>query len=113
MKRNISIGLIFILVAATLVGCGGEKYEDGTYTGTGKGFGGDIEVEVEVKDGKISSVDVLEHSESDGIADPAIENIPEAIVEKNSTDVDAESGATLTSEGIIEAVNNALESDAE
>lgn len=113
MKRNISLGLVIFLIAAALVGCGGETYEDGTYTGTGKGHNGNIEVEVEVKDGKISSVDVVEHEESDGISDPAIENIPAAIVEKNSTKVDAESGATVTSEGIIEAVNNALESDAE
>ncbi len=68
-----------------------------------------LKVSVEIKDGKIASVTVTEHQETDGVADPALEQIPAAIVEKNSTDVDVVSGATLTSNGIIEAVNNALE----
>jgi len=85
-----------------------EEVEDGTYTGTGNGYGGPIEVEVTVDGGEITDVAVLEHSESPDISDPAIEEIPQAIVNNNSTDVDVASGATASSEGIMEAVNNAL-----
>lgn len=78
------------------------------FTGTAEGYGGPINVEVRMKDDKIVAVIVLDHSESDGISDPAINNIPEAMVEANSADVDIVSGATFTSEGIIAAVNDAL-----
>ena len=81
---------------------------DGTYTGTGAGMHSTIKVEVTVEGGKITAVTVLEQDETVGISDPAIEQIPAAIVAANSPDVDAVAHATLTSNGIIEAVKNAL-----
>lgn len=85
--------------------------EDGVYTGTGEGFDGPIEVEVTIEEGKISDVTVLSHSETEGVSDPAFAEIPNAIIENNSTDVDVASGATFSSEGIIAAVNDALGTD--
>lgn len=81
---------------------------DGVYTGTGKGMHSNIEVSVTVQDGKIVDVTVNSHGETPGISDPAIEQIPAAIVAAGTPDVDAVATATLTSNGIIEAVNNAL-----
>ncbi len=110
MKKHISMILIFVLVATALVGCGGgAKLNDGTYEGEADGHNDTLKVSVEVKDGKIADVQVTEHSESDGFADEALEQIPGNIVEKNSTDVDAIAGATVTSNAIKEAVNKALE----
>lgn len=109
MKKHISMILVLILVTTALVGCGGSKLKDGTYPGEGSGMA-DMKVSVEVKDGKIASVEVTEHGESEGYCEPALEEIPKAIVNKNSTDVDAVAGATVTSDAIKEAVNNALES---
>ena len=83
-------------------------FEDGEYEGKGEGGFGPIEVEVTVEDGEISDIVITEHSETDEISDPAFEEVPEEIMEENSTDVDIVSGATLTSEGIIEAVHDAL-----
>ncbi|MGJ0846963.1 FMN-binding protein [Tissierella praeacuta] len=106
------LSIILVLVmTVTLVGCGEKTpgYKDGTYKGTGKGMNGDIEVSVEVKDGKISAVEVLSHEETEGICEPAIEQVTTSIEEKNSTEVDIVAGATNTSNGIIEAVNVALE----
>ena len=57
---------------------------------------------------KIAKVEVLSHNETAGIADPAFAAIPDAIVAANSTQVDAVSGATKTSEALIAAVNDAL-----
>lgn len=82
--------------------------EDGTYTGSAEGRNDLVEVEVVVEGGVITAVNVLNHAETEGIADPALSDVPAAIVEANSTDVDVASGATLTSEAIINAVNNAL-----
>ena len=81
---------------------------DGTYKGTGEGFGGDIKVEVEVKDGKVVNIEILDHSETPDISDPALEKIPGAIVEAQSVEVDDISGATFSSKGIKEAVKDAL-----
>src|SRR5699024_14200 len=80
----------------------------GSYTGTGEGFGGVIEVEVTVEDGEITNIEVLSHSETDGVSDPAFAEIPTAIIESHSTDVEVVSGATYTSTGLREAVVNAL-----
>ncbi len=108
MKKYISMILVLILVATTLVGCGGAKMTDGTYNGEATGMKPGLKVAVVVADGKISSVDVTEHNETEGYSEPALEQIPGAIVEKNSTDVDAVSGATLTSNAIKEAVDQAI-----
>ena len=110
MKKTISLTLIVVLLAAALVGCGGGTgYTDGTYPGEAAGHNGPLKVEVTVTDGKIASVNVVEHTETEGLADPALEQTTALIVEKNSTDIDAVSGATVTSDAIKAAVNNALE----
>ncbi|NLM55388.1 MAG: RnfABCDGE type electron transport complex subunit D, partial [Firmicutes bacterium] len=83
-------------------------WADGTYTGTGTGFGGPITVEVTVSAGKIAAVEIVAHSDTPGISDPAIKDMPGRIVAANSAQVDVVSGATYTSKGIIEAVENAL-----
>lgn len=108
MKKTISLALILVLIATTLVGCGGAKLTDGTYEGEGQGMA-PLKVEVVVTEGKIASVEVIEHAETEGISDPALEQIPALIVEKNSTEVDAVAGATVTSTAIVDAVNKALE----
>lgn len=55
---------------------------------------------------------MVSHNETPGISDAAIETIPAAIVEAQSTDVDAVATATFTSNGIKEAVDNALSGEA-
>ena len=97
-------------VGLTEVKVSDAVYKDGSYAGVGKGRNGDINVTVTVKDSKISEVKIDSHQETAGIADPAIEKIPEIIVKANGTEIDAVSGATMTSQGILSAVNNALES---
>ena len=99
-------------VALLLAGCmlfgmtAAAELAAGTYTGVGDGRNGDIQVEVVVNENKIESVAVTAHEETPGISDPALEQIPAAIVEKQSLAVDTVAGATLTSEGILMAVEN-------
>lgn len=82
--------------------------KDNEYIGEGTGMGGKLVVKVTMDGDKIANVEIVEHSESENISDPAIEQLPKAIVEANGTEVDTISGATVTSKAIIEAVNNAL-----
>jgi uncharacterized protein with FMN-binding domain len=84
------------------------NYKDGTYEGVGEGMH-EIKVSVQVAGGKITKVEITKHEETADIAKPALEQIPLAIVAKNSPNVDVVSGSTLASEGIINAVINALE----
>lgn len=85
-----------------------DDVADGTYAGTATGHNAPLDVEVTVEGGEIVAVTVLNHEETDGLADPALEGIPEAIVDSNSTEVEVVSGATITSEAIVTAVNTAL-----
>lgn len=83
---------------------GGTGYKAGTYSAQAKGNNGDVKVEVEFSEDAIVKVAVTEHQETAGLSDPAIEKIPERIVEGQTLNVDAVSGATNTSNAILEAV---------
>lgn len=83
-----------------------------TLTGKGEGFGGEITVSVTMDGDKITAIEIVDNNETQSIAADALVNIPAAIVEKNATDVDVVSGATFTSNGIIAAVNNAIDPEA-
>ncbi len=79
------------------------------YIGTGVSeIGGEVKVKVTMDGDKIAKIEVLSHNETPGISDPAFKTIPDAIVAANSTQIDAVSGATRTSEALIAAVNDAL-----
>ena len=110
MRKFLSLLLALVMVLCCIPAV--AETADGVYEGTGAGLNGQIKVSVTVSGGKITEVKVLEHSETAGISDPAIEKIPAAIVEAQSADVDIVSGATFTSKGIIDAVKNALNPDA-
>jgi succinate dehydrogenase/fumarate reductase flavoprotein subunit/uncharacterized protein with FMN-binding domain len=84
------------------------KLGENEYSGEGSGMGGALTVKVTMDGTKIASVEILKHSETPNISDKAISDIPSAIVEAQSTDVDTISGATVTSKAIIEAVKDAL-----
>lgn len=81
--------------------------KDGTYFGVSKGYGGDIEVKVTIENSKIKNIEVVSHSETSGYYENG-SKIIEAILRENSVNVDAISGATLTSNGIKNAVKDAL-----
>ena len=85
-------------------------YRDGIYTGSAHGFGGNITVQVTITGGSITSITVLSAAgETDAFFRQAKAVIP-AILQAQSPKVDAVSGATYSSNGIKEAVNNALAS---
>ena len=83
-------------------------WKDGTYTGSGKGFGGTISVKVTVKDGKISAIDVTNASGETASYFSKAKGIIPKMISGQTTNVDAASGATYSSNGIITAVRNAL-----
>lgn len=118
MKLFKRIGYLLLtgLLALSIIGCSGtgkvEKTEsgvtDGTYTAVAPGNNADVKVEVVIKDGKIESVKVVEHKETPGISDLALSDIPAKIVETQSLGVDAISGATMSSNAVLAAVEDCL-----
>ena len=85
------------------------NFKDGVYEGTGKGNNGDITVEVTVEGGNIVSVALKQHGETEGIYEAAEKGVIQDIIANQTHEVDAVSGATNTSKGIMEAVAAALE----
>ena len=83
-------------------------YKDGTYEGSGTGFGGKIVVDVTIEGGKIAKVEVVSDAETPGIGGVAMPEYCDAVVEKQSIDIDAVASASNTLRGFKEAVNDAL-----
>lgn len=83
-------------------------YKDGTYQGSGTGFGGMITVQVTVSGGKITAVDILSASGETGSYFASAQGVVSKVLSSQSPNVDAVSGATYSSNGIIQAVQNAL-----
>lgn len=88
---------------------GTDLYEDGTYTGEGQGFGGVIQVKVVIAEGSIDSVEILKADKEDEAYLDMAKGIVEDIIDQQTYEVDAASGATYSSEGIKSAVEDALE----
>ena len=88
------------------------KYVPGTYTGEGNGMSGPIKVELTVDAEAITSVDGISDSgETKGVGGKeAIEDgtFAAQIVEAQSSEIDGVSGATVTTGGVKQAVDNAL-----
>lgn len=84
------------------------NFKDGTYTAVGTGIGGDVEVIAEVKDGEIVSITLGQHGETEGIFEGAVDGVIPEIIKGQTTEVDVVSGATITSNAIIEAVEDIM-----
>ncbi len=82
--------------------------EDGTYEGIGTGRNGDIVVSVVVKDKKVTSITIESSKEDTKYMNRAKDTIINSIIANQSIDIDTVSGATMSSNGIIDAVANAL-----
>lgn len=86
------------------------EYNDGVYEAVVDGQEGPMTVQVEVKDGAIDKVEILSHSETESIAGEALTKIPETIsANKSLREFEVVSGATYSSNRIMEAVLKALD----
>lgn len=111
------IGMVFSLAACTDESSEVESSEEeskvtpmteGEYLMEVTGYKA-MTVKVTLSETTVESIEVVDHDETQGVSDAALENIPKEIIEKQSLSVDVISGATETSNGIITAVMNAIE----
>ncbi len=86
------------------------QLQDGTFTGTGEGRNGNIEVSITVENGRITDAKVLNEMETPDIGFPAEEPILTQFIQDGSTkDIDVVSGATLTSNAMLDALDMATD----
>ena len=88
-------------------------YADGVYLGEGEGYEGPMTVRVTVFAGKVTSIELVSSMDDEPYFGRAWATVPGRIIAAQTTSVDAVSGATYSSEGIRDAVNNALKKAAE
>ncbi len=86
-----------------------EEKVSGTFEGTATGFHGPVTVQVTLTDGAITNVAVTEHGESEGVSDYSISETPKRILEAQSWNVDALTGATYSSNAVKYAAKTAIE----
>lgn len=86
----------------------GTGFKPGTYTGTGEGKFGTVVVETTFSEEGITNIALTDHEETERVSDRAIEEVPAAIIEYQSLDVDTVTGATLTSAAIIAGVTDCV-----
>lgn len=123
-KRYVFLFLVCLLLSAVFSGCSKKEpenkqvdvegnaeqalYKAGTYTGSAEGKEGQIQVEVTFSDTEMTEIKVVSQSETEGLGDEAIESIRAKVLEGQTLDVDAISGATLSSDGILAAIEDAV-----
>lgn len=85
------------------------QYTDGYYEGSAAAYNGDITVGVTVQKGFITGLKIVQTTDDKEYLDMAMSPILNAVLDKQDTSlVDAVSGATFSSYGILDAIDNAL-----
>ena len=115
MKKYSTLLLCGVLALAG--GCSAEKKEEpaaegkftpGTYTGTAAGFGGDVTAELTVDANNITTVVLTGNDETPTVGGAALETLIDQVMDAQSAEIDGVSGATMTSNGVKQAVEKAL-----
>ena len=109
MKKKISAFLASMLLLGSIGGAAmAEGMTPGTYEAAAQGFHGDVKLSVTVDAEKITAIDILEHSETEGIGAAALPKLVEAVLVNQTIGVDSVAGATVTSEAFKAAMTDAL-----
>ena len=84
-------------------------FTPGTYTGSGKGYGGQVQARVTFSETGITEIRVGQQRETAHVGDVALQTLPAKLIAANGLNVDAVSGATMSSFGLKEAVLDAAD----
>ncbi|WBW97105.1 FMN-binding protein [Oceanirhabdus sp. W0125-5] len=108
--KKLLILLMTIGITIQLTACGDKKviYKQGVYEGVGEGHIDKIKVEVTTDEYEIKEIKIIEEEEIPLLSKIVYEDIPKKVIKANSTKVDTVTGATYTSKGLIDAIEDAL-----
>lgn len=114
MKKNNILACV-LAGALLLSGCSNTaasgsagKYTAGTYEATAQGYGGSVTVTMTVDADSITDVKAVGENETEGVGSKAIEQLPGAILEAQSCEVDGIAGATFSSDAVLAAAKDCL-----
>ena len=105
MKKFAALVLAMLMVISSV---SAMAMTAGTYEAAAKGFHGDVKLAITVDADKITAIEVVEHSETEGIGSVALPQLVDAVVANQTIAVDNVSGATITSEAFKAAMTDAL-----
>jgi uncharacterized protein with FMN-binding domain len=83
-------------------------YADNVYEGSGQGYNGQIILEVTIAGGAIVNIEIVDSSETESIGGAAYAELTARALEAQDFNLDTVSGATITTQGFCEALENAL-----
>jgi uncharacterized protein with FMN-binding domain len=95
---------VFLITACMSFQAGNGNH----YEGSSMGYRGEIRVRVGYEKGAITEIAVIESAEDQAVGGAAIEELTDLVLMYNTTELDAVSGATETSKGFLEAIENAI-----
>jgi hypothetical protein len=111
LMKNILFSVVFpaaIISGCVVFGGGSPSAGDDVREGTGRGYRGPISVQVRMSGGSITEIIIIDSAEDAFVGAAAIEELIDTVIEYNTTDVDVVTGATESSRGFLEAVENAI-----
>ncbi len=85
------------------------QFNPGTYTVAAKGHNSDLGMQVTFSKDEIIKIDIDRGNESEGLSDQVFTRIPQQIIEGQTLNVDAISGASASSQGVIDGISEAVE----
>ena len=103
--RSIRRRVLCLMAAMTMTACAAGAEE---HMGEAEGYGGTLKVRVAMDGQRLTSVTVIEHHETEGVGTRAIDEMPAAMVAAGTWQVDGVSGATVTSNALKAAVQDAM-----
>ena len=106
-KRLLSLFMCMTMVLLVFFFGPGQLHK-GAYLGYAEGFGGTVSAAVTVDGNTITDIKYTAANETPEVGQAAIASLKETILQTQSTDIDAISGATYSSNAFLSAVNDAL-----
>lgn len=105
MKKALSMFLVLVMALSSM----SLAFAEETYTAATRGFGGEVSVTLTIEGDRLTGVTATGADETAGVGSKALEELPSRMLEANTVEVDAVSGATITSQAVLEAAAAALE----
>ena len=109
MKKAVALLLSLCLLLGCMAFAEGAGFTPGTYEGTGEGFGGpgSVQVKVTVDENAITDV-VIEGEAEVPFGQEAFPTYQESLIGRSDAQIDAVAGATMSRDGVVAAVEQAL-----
>jgi urocanate reductase len=118
MKRFLAM-MLAVLMVFSLAGCTGASTAteepateavgvSGTFEGAGEGKDGAIRVNVTLEKNVITGIEILESHETEGLSEAPMQEVIDQVLTKNSLSIDEVSGASYSTNGLLEAIESAL-----